>query len=94
MNFIGRRNWPKREFPSPGRRDLLARARFFAFSKLFEFCKSDFEGHIATEDDKAYVYSLTRAFIGEDFEGGQIIAGDVDLTRIAVDQAIDLFLKV
>lgn len=87
-------NWPERKFPSPGRRDLLARARFFAFSKMFKFCRSDFEGHIVTEDDKAYVYSLTRAFVREDFEGSQIIGGEDDITRIAVNQAIDLFLKV
>ena len=65
-----------------------------AFSKLFEFCKTDFGRHVVTEKDKAHLYSLTSEFIAEDFEGRQIIAGSAELTAIAVDQAIDLFLKV
>jgi hypothetical protein len=73
---------------------LLDRARFAAFSKLFEFCKTDFERHVVTEEDKAHLYSLTRAFIAEDFEGRQIIAGGAELAVIAVNQAIELFLKV
>jgi len=90
----GKRKWPERKFPSPGRRDLLSRARFFAFSNLFQFCKSDFEHHVVTEEDKNRVYSMTREFVREDFEGKQIVAGEDDLTRVAVDQAVELFLKV
>lgn len=94
MLFAGKPKWPERRFPSAGRRDLLARARFFAFSKLFEYCQSDYEHHVVTEEDKIRVYSMTRKFVSEDFEGEQILAGQADLTSLAVNQAIDLFLKV
>jgi len=94
MNLIRGRGWPKRKFPAPGQRDMLSRARFFAFSKLFESCKSNFERHVVTESDKAHVYSLTRRFIREDIDARDLVAGEDELTNAVVDQAVELFLKI